>query len=134
MWYKEPYKEKRNLYIVLIAIFLSLIYVLYFTPNKPTSSEYEYKSRINILKAKSDSLQKTNKYLVNKIDVLNLQVIDLDKSILLQDEKIITLKKQTNEKINNVDSFSDDELNMFFTNRYGQYLDSIKKTSSKISN
>ena len=34
------------------------------------------------------------------------------------------------KKVNAVDSFDDDELERFFTERYGQYIDSIEKTNS----
>ena len=52
----------------------------------------------------------------------------------LKDNRIKTLKWKVNEKVNAVDSFDDDELERFFTERYGQYIDSIEKTNSETSN
>ncbi|MCP4482446.1 MAG: hypothetical protein GY817_06710, partial [bacterium] len=93
----------------------------------------EYNSKIEALENKINSLHNINEELTSKIDTLNSQITKLDYEINEQDIKIFTLKKQTNEKVNNVDSFGDDELKQFFTERYRQYLDSIKKTNSQIS-
>jgi hypothetical protein len=136
MWYNKPHKnsskEKVILYLALIIISISFIYVL-LTPKNENYIE-EYKHKINILKTKVDSINKINKNLANKVNILDIQILELDKSIIIQDKKITILKKQTNEKINYVDSFSSDELIEFFTERYGQHLDSIAKTNSKVSN
>jgi chromosome segregation ATPase len=94
----------------------------------------EYNSKIEALNDKINSLHNINEDLTLEIDVLTTQILVLDQEISKQDSKIVILKKQTNEKVNNVDSYRDDELEQFFTERYRQYLDSIKKTDSTSSN
>jgi len=94
----------------------------------------DYNVKIEALEAKVDSLHGINDHLVYKIDTLNQQIVKLDKEIDKQDKKIVTLKYKVNEKVNSVDSFSDDELTRFFTERYRHYEDSIKKADSSSSN
>jgi hypothetical protein len=45
-------------------------------------------------------------------------VINLTKDINHIDNNITIIKKQTNEKINSVDTLTANELEQFFTNRY----------------
>ena len=121
--------KERFLYIAII--FFIALWFLY-----PGEEEYviDYTSKIDKLEKKVDSLHSINGELAFKIDTLNIQISKLDQQIGLKDNRIKTLKWKINEKVNAVDSFNDDELTRFFTDRYGQYLDSIKKTNSKVSN
>jgi len=126
-----PLKE-RFLYIALILVIGSyIVYLLTLNPNGYTK---EYNTKIKELEKKVDSLHNINDELTFQIDTLNIQISNLDQKINTQNKNIIILKKQTNEKINSVNFFNDDELKLFFTNRYRQYNDTIKKTYSKISN
>ena len=86
------------------------------------------------MEQKVDSLHGINDELTFKIDTLNNQIIKLDKEIDVQDNRIRTLKWKVNEKVIAVDTFSNTELYKFFTERYRQYFDSIRSTSSEISN
>jgi predicted RNase H-like nuclease (RuvC/YqgF family) len=94
----------------------------------------DYNTKIDALEAKVDSLHNINDNLIVKIDTLNQEIIKLDKEIYNQDKKIVTLKYKVNEKVNSVDSFNDDELTRFFTERYRHYEDSIKEADSSSSN
>ena len=94
----------------------------------------DYTTKIEALEAKVDSLHSINDDLSHKIDTLNTQISSLDKEIVNQDNLIKNLRIKTNEKVKAVDNFNDDELYQFFTERYRQYLDSIRKTDSKTSN
>ena len=94
----------------------------------------DYNVKIEALEAKVDSLHSINDGLVYKIDTLNQEIVKLDKEIYNQDKKIVTLKYKVNEKVNSVDNFNDDELTRFFTERYRQHIDSIKKTDSETRN
>ena len=117
--------KERFLYIAILFLGAYYLFSMY------SSNEEEY---IFALESKIDSLHNINDGLEYEIDTLNQKIVKLDKAIYLQDNKIRTLKWKVNEKVNAVDSFNDDELTRFFTERYGQYLDSIKKTDSKVSN
>jgi|TARA_R110000787_G_scaffold10457_4_gene35521 uncharacterized protein YoxC len=117
-------------------LYIAIIFFIVFWVLSPDEEKYvvDYSSKIEALEQKVDSLHHINDELIFKIDTLNTQILKLDQKIGLKDNKIRTLKWKVNEKVNAVDSFNDDELTRFFTERYGQYLDSIKKTNSKVSN
>jgi hypothetical protein len=124
--------KERFLYLTVICLlFVGLAYLLF-----SDSEEYvgEYEIKIETLGKKVDSLDVINDGLTLKIDTLNQEVIKLDREIDLKDNRIETLKKVTNEKVNAVDSFNSDELERFFTERYRYYSDSIKKADSPSSN
>ncbi len=124
--------KERFLYIAIV--FFSAYYLINMYSSNEDKYINEYNSKIEALESKINSLHNINEELTLEIDTLNGQIIKLDQEISKQDSKIVTLKRQTNEKVNNVDSFGDDELEQFFTERYRQYLDSIKKTNSQTSN
>ena len=123
---------ERFLYFALVFFGVYYLVSMY----SPNDEEYitEYNNKIEVLNDKINSLHSINEDLTSEIDVLTTQITLLDQEISKQDNKIVILKKQTNEKVNNVDSYRDDELEQFFTERYRQYLDSITKTDSPSSN
>jgi peptidoglycan hydrolase CwlO-like protein len=94
----------------------------------------KYNSQINALEQKVDSLHHINNDLTFKIDTLNVQIGKLDQQIDLKNNKINNLRYEISTKVDAVDNFNDNELEQFFTDRYRQYFDSIKKANSQISN
>ena len=124
--------KERFLYFAIV--FLSVFYLVNMYSSNEEEYITEYNSKIEALNYKINSLHNINEDLTSEIDVLITQIVILDQEISEQNIKIVTLKKQTNEKVNNVDSYRDDELKQFFTERYRQYLDSITKTNSPSSN
>jgi len=124
--------KERFLYIAIV--FFGAYYLINMYSSNEDEYINEYNSKIEALENKINSLHSINEELTLEIDTLNGQINKLDQEISKQDIKIVTLKRQTNEKVNNVDSFGDDELEQFFAERYRQYLDSIKKTNSPSSN
>jgi chromosome segregation ATPase len=124
--------KERFLYFAIV--FFGVYYLVNMYSSNEEEYITEYNSKIEALNDKINSLHNINEDLTLEIDVLTTQILVLDQEISKQDSKIVILKKQTNEKVNNVDSYRDDELEQFFTERYRQYLDSIKKTDSTSSN
>ena len=124
--------KERFLYIAIV--FFGAYYLISMYSSNEEEYINEYNSKIEALENKINSLHNINEELTLEIDTLNNQIVKLDQEISKQDIKIVTLKRQTNEKVNNVDSFGDDELEQFFAERYRQYLDSTKKTNSPLSN
>ena len=124
--------KERFLYIAVV--FFGVYYLINMYSSNEDKYINEYNSKIEALESKINSLHNINEDLTLEIDVLTTQISVLDQEISKQDNKIVILKKQTNEKVNNVDSYKYDELEQFFTERYRQYLDSIKKTNSQTSN
>jgi|TARA_B110000879_G_scaffold140218_1_gene182623 peptidoglycan hydrolase CwlO-like protein len=124
--------KERFLYFAIV--FFGVYYLVNMYSSNEEAYIDEYNSKIEALNDKINSLHDINKDLTSEIDVLTNKISVLDQEISKQDSKIVILKNQTNEKVNNVDSYRDDELEQFFTERYRQYLDSIKKTNSSSSN
>ena len=126
--------SSKERFIYIAILFFGVYYLFNMYSSNEEKYTIEHNSKIKKLETKIDSLHGINESLTFKIDTLNTKIVALDREINLQDNKIIILRHQTNEKINAVDSLNDDELTRFFTERYGQYLDSIKKTDSTSSN
>lgn len=124
-------KNKGNIFLVVLVVVVVLVYI--FSYKQPAYID-DHSNKIKVLDLKVDSLHNVNKGLTLKVDSLNNQIQNLDHQIGLKDNRIKTLKKVTNEKVSAVDSFNNDELERFFTDRYRHYSDSIKKTNRPSSN
>jgi len=120
-------------YVNLLIIIIFCIFIIFFF-NKKENYVEEYNLKIQKLDEKIDSLHNVNSDLFLKIDTLNTQILGLDQELNLKDNSINTLKNEVNEKASNVDRYTDDELQEFFTNRYRYYFDSLRKTNSTLSN
>ena len=125
------YKE-RVVYILKIIVLICIIVWLLFTDRERYVEEYN--AKIQALEEKVDSLHGINDELTFKIDTLNTQIKGLDQEIYLKNNRINNLKYEISTKVDAVDSFNDDELERFFTERYRSIIDSIAKTNSKTSN
>ena len=124
--------KERFLYLALL--FLGGYYIYFLTFSNEEDYVKDYNTKIDNLRQKVDSLHHLNDELTFKIDTLNNQIGKLDQELDLKDNRINNLKYEINTKVDAVDSFNDDELEKFFTNRYRQYLDSITKNNSTSSN
>ena len=124
--------KERVIYILKILVLICIIVWLLFTDRERYVEEYN--AKIDALEQKVDSLHGINDELTFKIDTLNTQIKGLDKEISLKNNRINNLKYEISTKVDAVDSFNDDELERFFTERYRELLDSIAKTNSKTSN
>jgi peptidoglycan hydrolase CwlO-like protein len=117
----------------LLVIVGACVLVLTFFQKRENYVD-EYNAKIKALEQKVDSLHSENDELTFKIDTLNQQIGKLDQELDLRDSKINNLRYEISTKVDAVDNFNDDELQQFFTERYRQYFDSIKKANSEISN
>ena len=124
--------KERFLYIAIV--FLGGIYIYYTSFSDSNDYVDDYNTKIENLEQKVDSIHNLNNELTIKIDTLNTQIVQLDQELDLKDNKINNLKHEINTKVDAVDSFSDDELERFFTDRYRQYFDTIKKNNSETRN
>jgi peptidoglycan hydrolase CwlO-like protein len=110
-------QNKQNLLLVIVIV---LIGYNIFTTNSIRTDVKGYEARIDSVQTKIDSAQVINKQIDVKIDSVKENVISITKEIHHIDNTITIVKKQTDEKINTVDKFSNAELEFFFTNRYHQ--------------
>jgi chromosome segregation ATPase len=119
-WIKKNY----HLFVILGA---GIIVFNFFSKKEEYVEDYSLK--IQALEAKVDSLHTENSELVKESKVLENQLSKYDKRIKNLNLKINVIKNETQQKIDAVDSFGDDELERFFTERYlkvkGQQKDTI---------
>ena len=84
-----------------------------------------YELKIQLLEQRIDSIQTQNDELKLEADSLYVRISDYDIEIKKLNSRIYVIKKQTQQKLNAVDDFGDDELERFFAERYGQHQDTI---------
>ena len=122
--------------IILIGIIAVLAaYILFFVqaPLKVDVKGYEVK--IDSLQHKVDSIYVENGKLDNQIAEYETEVVFQDNKIQSLKDKLVLIKQETHEKVKSVDSFTDDELERFFTERYqGLISDSTAKADSTSGN
>ena len=114
-------QNKQNIVLYIVA---ALLVYLIFTTNGIKTDIKGYKDKIETIQIKVDSAQTVNKQIDTKIDSVKENVISITKEIHHIDNTVTIVKKQTDEKINTVDKFSNAELEFFFTNRYNESLHS----------
>ena len=69
-----------------------------------------------------DSIAVANEELDSKIESLHSEIELIDSDIDKVQSNITTIKNKTNEKVNNVDVLTFDELTKFFTDRFSERL------------
>lgn len=109
---------------IILGIIIGLAAWNIFTTNAIKTDIKSYKDQIESIQTKVDSAQVVNKQIDTKIDSVESSVVSITKEIHHIDNTITIVKKQTDEKVNNIDKFSNAELEWFFTNRYNQGLHS----------
>lgn len=103
--------------IALVIIALLCLYNIFNTKHIKTDIE-SYKQKIEALQTTIDSTKSVNKTIDLKMDSVHQKVFGISKEIYYIDKNISIIKKQTDEKINSVDTLTANELEQFFTNRY----------------
>ena len=84
-----------------------------------------YELKIQLLEQRIDSIQTQNTELKIEADSLTTRISEYDVRINQLNSRIYVIKRETEQKLNAVDSFGDDELERFFAERYRQHQDSI---------
>jgi septal ring factor EnvC (AmiA/AmiB activator) len=118
-------KDKDN--IILLVIIACLIGWNIFTTNTIKTDVKGYDKKIESIRTKIDSSQIINKQIDTKIGEVKENVTTITNEIHHIDKNITVIKKQTDEKVNNVDNIPDSELELFFTNKYEQPISNKDK-------
>lgn len=84
-----------------------------------------YQLKINKLEQRIDSINTSNELLKLEADSLNQRISEYDVKIQKLNSRIYVIRKQTQEKLDAVDTFGDDELERFFAERYRYNKDTI---------
>jgi len=82
-----------------------------------------YELKIQMLEERIDSINTQNAELKLAADSLNTRISEYDVKINKLNSRIYVIKKETEQKLDAVDKFGDDELERFFADRYRQYQD-----------
>lgn len=118
-------KDKDNL--ILLIIIVGLVGWNIFTTNTIKTDVKGYQKKIDNIETKIDSSNIVNKKIDSKIGDVKENVTTITNEIRHIDKNITVIKKQTNEKVNNVDNIPDSELELFFTNKYEQPISNKDK-------
>lgn len=108
-------------YLILIII-LGLTGYNIFTMRDIRTNVESFNHKIDSIQNDIDSIAIANDELDFKIESLHSEIELIDSDIDKVQSNITTIKNKTDEKVNNVDTFTFDELAKFFTDRYQKGL------------
>jgi peptidoglycan hydrolase CwlO-like protein len=106
-------KDKDN--IILLVIIAGLIGWNLFMTNTIKTDVKGYEKKIDLIQTKV-----INEHIDDKVGEVKENVTNITNDIRHIDKNITVIKKQTNEKVNSIDTIPDSELELFFTNKYEQ--------------
>ena len=109
-------KNYKKLLFVILGLFLIYWVVFVITPSVTMSNKE--RAQIDSLNVVIQGLHKENLMLDSTIMGLNKEIEQVDKQIEDIKNKKVTVKKEYHEKINRVDSYTEPELDSFFSDRY----------------
>ena len=111
---------KSNIIGILFLIIIGLFVYNIITTNQIKTDVEKYQTSIDSIQTKIDSVSILNKELDNKLAELDTNILEITQEIQLVDNNINVIKKKTNEKVVSVDNLGNDELQHFFTDKYGK--------------
>jgi SMC interacting uncharacterized protein involved in chromosome segregation len=117
-----------KIYLILIVILGFVGYNLMVMHDIQTDVA-AFDEKIEMIQNDIDSIAVANDELDSKIESLHSEIELIDSDINKVQNNITTIKNKTNEKVNNVDVLTFDELIQFFTDRYKSGLDSTAGSS-----
>ena len=113
---------KDNKQTILLIILIVLAAWNIFTTNGIKTDVKSYKEKIDGIQIEVDSAQVVNKEIDNKISEVKENVVTITKEVEHIDNNLTIVKNNTHEKVTIIDTYSDAELEFFFTNRYNQNI------------
>lgn len=119
----------------LILICMGFIAFTFLNMRELKTDIEGYNQKIDNLTKEIDSVQQLNKELDDRIASLHSELELIDSDIDKVQNGITNIRKDTDEKVSNVDILTFNELVKFFTDRYGERLGSETSSSdSETSN
>ena len=117
MWTK-----KLQTYLFWGILGIGLGYVIFGKGDIDVDIE-SYQTEINFLQQKIDSINVYTNELKLEADSLSNKLVEYDSKISKLNRTITVIKNETQQKIDSVDFFGDDELERFFAERYKHILE-----------
>lgn len=114
VWFSKPI-------IVLYIIIFTLLIIIVGGWFKNNSNYTELENKIKQSDKKIDSLSILNKDLDKKVYYYEQHIFEIDNKLNNNNKKLNELKKDINEKVNDVDTYSYDRLYDEITGRYARY-------------
>jgi len=109
---------KRHKDIIFLIIISILAYRVFFTSTTVTTMNDSDKSKIDSLTTVIIKIQKQQKTIENNIENVNNEIEIIDDNISKIKKDRNKTRKKYNEEITRVDSYTEPELDRFFSNRY----------------
>jgi peptidoglycan hydrolase CwlO-like protein len=106
-------------FILLVVIACLMVYGI-ITINNIKTDVNHYEHKMDSIQTNIDSINTLNSVINNNIERLNGDISNITIEIENVDKKINIIRQNTDEKINSVDTFGVNQLELFFTNRYGK--------------
>lgn len=119
-----------KIYLILIVILGFVGYNLMVMHDIQTDVA-AFDEKIEEIQSDIDSIAVANDELDLKIESLHSEIELIDSDIDRVQSNITTIKNKTNEKVNNVDVLTFDELVKFFTDRYESQLNGEERFGSE---
>ena len=113
----------------LILICMGFIAFTFLNMRELKTDIEGYNQKIDNLTKEIDSVQQLNKELDDRIASLHSELELIDSDIDRVQNGITNIRKDTDEKVSNVDILTFNELVKFFTDRYGERLGSETSSS-----
>lgn len=113
--------NKNIIKTILLLIIVGFIVFNYIDNIKIKTNPDEFYNKIDVIQNQIDSIRVVNESLDNKLEIVNDNINTIDDEIKLVDKNLNKINKKTNEKIDSINDYSFNELELFFTNRYGEY-------------
>jgi septal ring factor EnvC (AmiA/AmiB activator) len=107
-------KNAKYIFYTLLGFFL--FYILIYDKR---GRDDEYKKQIEQLQSSINKSNDYQKILNNEIFKFNREMVEIEKKLSEVENQKTIIKEFYHEKINSVDSYSDAQLDSFFTGRYG---------------
>jgi peptidoglycan hydrolase CwlO-like protein len=109
---------KRHKDIIFLIIISILVYRVFFTSTTVTTMSNSDKSKIDSLTTVIIEVQKQQETIENNIENVNNEIETIDDNISNIKKDRNKTRKKYNEEIIRVDSYTEPELDSFFSNRY----------------
>jgi uncharacterized protein YlxW (UPF0749 family) len=107
--------KSNNIFTSILVFVCFALYVALEMKIPCKDGEKEYEANTKRLKAENDSLRKCNNVLDEKYQALEVKADSLQEKLTSTNKTIVPLKNKQHEKVNAIDTLTNDELYGFFS-------------------